>query len=298
MLRRFSSTSGTGCSAGGRSGVLMQPWGEASSAPGTAPATAKVMPTSGEACASAGTMVAGVPPRRRLPEQVSMHSSEAYFSLAGTVAVGVPERWPKAKRSGSRVETSKELPKQGHAATDAAAANGSGAPQSTEQERCAESAQQRPVLAVLCYAAVAGSGSDPSTSAVPAKETIKTPSPNSLLDLDYGARESGASSTADDAVPILARPPAKRKGTGALESVVGDGDGEGCSSPTKRGPVAQEKPMLISVEPNVQSEIRAPSGKGAPLPFPLTSTCFHAHRTRTPPDLGFSFADSKSLESG
>ena len=100
--------------------VPMQRWGEASSSPGTAPAAAKVMPTSGEACASAGTMVAGVPPQRRLPEQVSMHSSEAYFSLAGTVAVGVPERWPKAKRSGSRVETSKELPKQGHAATDAA----------------------------------------------------------------------------------------------------------------------------------------------------------------------------------
>lgn len=244
--------------------VPMQPSGEASSSPPGTVAAAKVLMPSGEA-SSAGTVAAGVPLRRR-PERVSMQSGVASFSLAGTVAAGVPERWPKAKRSGSRGETSKELTEQGPAA---AAAKGSGAPRSSEQERCAEmpaaSAQRRPVVAALCYAAVAGSGSGPSTSATPAKEPMKTPSPNTPL--DYGAGGSGAPSSADDAAP--ARPQAKRKGTCARGSVGGDDD-EGCSSPAKRGPVAQEeKPMPISVEPNVQSETRASSGKGAPLPFPF-----------------------------
>ena len=118
------------------------------------------------------------------------------------------------------------------------------------------------------YVAVVGSGSDPSTSVAPAKEPMKTPSPNSPLDLDCGARGSGMPSSANDAAPSPARPQAKRKGTGTLGSI--DGDGEGCSSPAKRGPVAQEeKPMPISVEPNMQSEIRASNDKGAPLPFPF-----------------------------
>ncbi|OQU86689.1 hypothetical protein SORBI_3003G128575 [Sorghum bicolor] len=128
--------------------VSMQPSGEASSSPETALAAAKVMPSSGEVCSLTGTVVAGVPLRRWLLEQVSMHSGEAYFSLGETMVAGVPERWPKAKRSGSRGETSKELPKQGHAA---AAAKGSGTPRFTEQERCAEipaaSTQRRPVAA-------------------------------------------------------------------------------------------------------------------------------------------------------
>ena len=103
-----------------------------------------------------------------------MHSGEAYFSLGETVVAGVLERWPKAKRSGSRGETSKELTMQGHAA---AAAKGSGTPRSTEQERW-----RRPVVVALCYAAVVGSGSDTSTSAAPPKEPMKTPSPNSPLE--------------------------------------------------------------------------------------------------------------------
>ena len=249
--------------------VLMQPSDEASSSSGTTLVAAKVMPPSGEACSSVRTVAAAVPPQRQLPEWVSMHSSEAYFSLAGTIAAGVPERWPKAKRSRPRGETSNELPKHGHAAV---AAKGSGAPRSTEQERCAEmraaSAQRRTVVAALSYVAVVGSGSDPSTSVAPAKEPMKTPSPNSPLDLDCGARGSGMPSSANDAAPSPARPQAKRKGTGTLGSI--DGDGEGCSSPAKRGPVAQEeKPMPISVEPNMQSEIRASNDKGAPLPFPF-----------------------------
>jgi len=168
----------------------MQP-GEASSSPPATVAAAKVMPPSGEA-SSAGTVAAGLPLRRR-PERVSMQSGEASFSLAGTVAAGVPERWPKAKRSGSRGQTSKELPQQGHAA--AAPAKGSGAPPSSEQERCAEmpaaSAQRRPVVAALCYAAVAGSGPS-TTSAAPAKEPMKTPSPNTPLDYERGRHGAGA----------------------------------------------------------------------------------------------------------
>jgi len=157
--------------------VPMQPSGEASTSLGTASVAAKVMSSSGVACSSAGTVAGGVPPWRRLPEWVLMHLGEAYFSLARTVAAGVPERWPKANRSGSRGETSKELSKQGHAATAVAVAKGSSMPWSTEQERW-----QRPVVVALCYAAVVGSGSDPSTSAAPPKEPMKTPSPNSPLE--------------------------------------------------------------------------------------------------------------------
>lgn len=76
-------------------------------------------------------------------------------------------------------------------------------------------------------------------------------------------------SSANDTAPAPARLQAKRMGTGALGSVDGDGDGEGCSSRAKRGSVAQEKSMPSSVEPNVQSEICASSGKGAPLLFPF-----------------------------
>ncbi|CAD6259423.1 unnamed protein product [Miscanthus lutarioriparius] len=111
------------------------------------------------------------------------------------------ERWPKAKRSGSRGETSKELSEQGHATVTA---KGSGVPRSSEQERCAEmpatSAQHRSVVAALCYAAVAGSETSPSTSAVPAKEPMKTSSPNTPL--DYGVGGSGAPSSADDAALV------------------------------------------------------------------------------------------------
>lgn len=221
---------------------------------------------SGEA-SSARTVAAGVPPLRKRPERASMQSGETSFSLAGTVAAGVPERWPKGKRSGARAgETSRE-PEQGHAA----AAKGSGA-SSCEAERYAEtpvaSAQRQPVVAALCFAAVAAAGSGPSTSAKPAEEPMKTPSPKSPL--DYGAGGSGAPSSADDAAPAPApaRPQAKRKGTDARGSV--GGDDEGCSSPAKRGPVAQEeKPTPISVEPSVQSETRASSGKSAPRPFDL-----------------------------
>ena len=80
----------------------------------------------------------------------------------------------------------------------------------------------------LCYAAVAGSGSNPSTSPAPAKEPMKTPSPNSLLDVDYSADGSSAPSSADDAVPTSAWPQAKRKGTGSLGSSTATARGAAC----------------------------------------------------------------------
>ena len=117
-----------------------------------------------------------------------MHSGEASFSLGGTVAAGCRSGGQRLRDRGCvarrpRSCRSRAMPPS--LSRDPARRNPlsrKGAP------RCQR--HRRPVLATLCYTAMPRSGPNPSTSAAPAKEPVMTLSPNSSLDLNYGADRS------------------------------------------------------------------------------------------------------------